>query len=292
MENVLRSEMQDMQSALLETLHKLADIQAVEGFDPKLLVACYKNETGEENLYLPAESSMLWFRLKYPHGRLEQVAVRITDTMATVEGRVFDENGGMLANAFVTRYRSDTDPFGKDYVQNAGTCAIRKALGNCGFGTPLTAEFLEGVTEIYDKNAAPEQPVDRGTIAKRPVPPVPNRRQNTEKSIQPQHMPAGAEKVRNLSDVPDVARAQTAENPLKAQQSKTVPVPPPVMGTAPSTLEEAMSFMVPTGRYAGKTFAQLVAEKENDAIRYFLRPIYAGKPIQKAAMIVAGQYGL
>lgn len=37
---------------------------------------------------------------------------------------------------------------------------------------------------------------------------------------------------------------------------------------------------------------QLIEEKENDAIRYFLRPLYAGKPIQQAARMVAGQYGL
>lgn len=129
MENAQKNP-QAMQEALLETLNRLARINEVEGFDPRLLVACYKNESGEENLYLPAEPAMLWFRLKYPHGRLEQVATRVTDSMATVEGRVFDENGAMLANAFVTRYRSDTDQFGKDYVQNAGTCAIRKALGN------------------------------------------------------------------------------------------------------------------------------------------------------------------
>ena len=53
-----------------------------------------------------------------------------------------------------------------------------------------------------------------------------------------------------------------------------------------------MAFIVPTGRYAGKTFGQLIEEKENDAIRYFLRPLYAGKPIQQAARMVSGQYGL
>ena len=252
----------------------------MEGFDPRLLVACYKNESGEENLYLPAEPAMLWFRLKYPHGRLEQVATRVTDTMATVEGRVFDENGTMLANAFVTRYRSDTDQFGKDYVQNAGTCAIRKALGNCGFGTPATAEFIEGVTVVYDRNAAPEQPVDSGAAVKRLTPPP---------------APEKPAKPRDISTAEDVLPAPA---PAEAEKPKTAPVPPPVMKPAaqsvkaPSTLDEAMAFIVPTGRYAGKTFGQLIEEKENDAIRYFLRPLYAGKPIQQAARMVAGQYGL
>lgn len=65
MENAQKNP-QAMQEALLETLNRLARINEVEGFDPRLLVACYKNESGEENLYLPAEPAMLWFRLKYP----------------------------------------------------------------------------------------------------------------------------------------------------------------------------------------------------------------------------------
>lgn len=299
MENTQKNP-QTMQEALLETLNRLASINEVEGFDPTLLVACYKNESGEENLYLPAEPAMLWFRLKYPHGRLEQVATRVTDSMATVEGRVFDENGAMLANAFVTRYRSDTDQFGRDYVQNAGTCAIRKALGNCGFGTPATAEFIEGVTVVYDRNAAPEQPVDSGAAVKRLTPPpAPKKRKAAESApaaeTAPQPAPEKPAKPRDISTAEDVLPAPA---PAEAEKPKTAPVPPPVMKPAaqsvktPSTLDEAMAFVVPTGRYAGKTFGQLIEEKENDAIGYFLRPLYAGKPIQQAARMVAGQYGL
>lgn len=299
MENAQKNP-QTLQEALLETLRKLAGINEVEGFDPRLLVACYKNESGEENLYLPAEPAMLWFRLKYPHGRLEQVATRVTDSMATVEGRVFDENGAMLANAFVTRYRSDTDQFGKDYVQNAGTCAIRKALGNCGFGTPATAEFIEGVTVVYDRNAAPEQPVDSGAAVKRLTPPpAPKKRKAAETvataETAPQPEPDKPARPRDISMAEDVPPAPAL---AEAEKPKTAPVPPPVMKPAaqsvkaPSTLDEAMAFVVPTGRYAGKTFGQLIEEKENDAIRYFLRPLYAGKPIQQAARMVAGQYGL
>lgn len=296
MENTIQNNMQDLQSALLETLQKLGDINAVEGFDPKLLVACYKNENGEENLYLPAEPAMLWFRLKYPHGRLEQVASRVTDTMATVEGRVFDENGVLLANAFVTRYRSDNDQFGKDYVQNAGTCAIRKALGNCGFGTPPTAVFIEGVTTVYDKNAAPEQPVDSGAAVKRPAPPVPKKKAAEAAAPAPKES-----KPRDISRVEDAPAAQNAQPapvvqtpPPAPQKPAPAPAPKPAAQStaAPSTLEEAMKFAIPNGRYAGMTFEMLVAAKDYDAIRYFLRPIYTGKPIQKAAMMVAGQYGL
>lgn len=236
MENAQKNP-QAMQEALLETLNRLARINEVEGFDPRLLVACYKNESGEENLYLPAEPAMLWFRLKYPHGRLEQVATRVTDSMATVEGRVFDENGAMLANAFVTRYRSDTDQFGKDYVQNAGTCAIRKALGNCGFGTPATAEFIEGVTVVYDRNAAPEQPVDSGAAVKRLTPPpAPKKRKAAEAAATaetaPQPAPEKTAKPRDISMAEDVPPV-----PAEAEKPKATQAPPPVLKPAAQSVK-------------------------------------------------------
>ena len=101
--------------------------------------------------------------------------------MATVEGRVIDENGNLLANAFATRYHAD-DQFGKDYIQNAGTAAIRKALGNCGFGTPANAEYIEGVTVCHEAAELTDAPVDDGVEAKIPVPPVPKEVVEAEKN--------------------------------------------------------------------------------------------------------------
>ena len=128
-----------------QVLETMANANQVEGFDPRLVTTCYKDADGNARMYLQAEPAMMWFRLKHPGGRLEQIVYRANDMMATVEGRVIDENGNLLANAFATRYHGD-DQFGKDYIQNAGTAAIRKALGNCGFGTPANAEYIEGVT--------------------------------------------------------------------------------------------------------------------------------------------------
>lgn len=181
--------------------------------------------------------------------------------------------------------------------QTADTRA-KKAVENCGFGTPATAEFIEGVTVVYDRNAAPEQPVDSGAAVKRLTPPpAPKKRKAAEAAATaetaPQPAPEKTAKPRDISMAEDVPPV-----PAEAEKPKATQAPPPVLKPAaqsvkaPSTLDEAMAFVVPTGRYAGKTFGQLLEEKENDAIRYFLRPLYAGKPIQQAAMMVAGQYGL
>lgn len=81
-------------------------------------------------------------------------------------------------NAFATRYRSDDNKFGKDYIQNAGTAAIRKALGNCGFGTPANAEYIEGITPLFTAVDDEDAPVDSGVPTRIPVPPIPKEYQN------------------------------------------------------------------------------------------------------------------
>ena len=164
-----------------QVLETMANANQVEGFDPRLVTTCYKDADGNARMYLQAEPAMMWFRLKHPGGRLEQIVYRANDMMATVEGRVIDENGNLLANAFATRYHAD-DQFGKDYIQNAGTAAIRKALGNCGFGTPANAEYIEGVTVCHEAAELTDAPVDDGVEAKIPVPPVPKEVVEAEKN--------------------------------------------------------------------------------------------------------------
>lgn len=223
-----------------QVLEAMANANQVEGFDPRLVTTCYKDADGNARMYLQAEPAMMWFRLKHPGGRLEQIVYRANDMMATVEGRVIDENGNLLANAFATRYHAD-DQFGKDYIQNAGTAAIRKALGNCGFGTPANAEYIEGVTVCHEAAELTDAPVDDGVEAKIPVPPVPREQEAVKE---------------------------------------------------PKTLEEALSFKIPCGRYGGQTMKELLDSGNTAAITYFLRPLFTGKPVQVAARILTGQYNL
>ena len=176
-----------------KTLSVLANINAVEGFDPHMVTACYQDTEGNGRMYLQAEFSMLWFRLKYPNGRLEQVLSRMNDQMATVEGRVYDNDGNLLANAFVTRYRGE-EQFGKDYVQNAGTAAIRKALGNCGFGTPADAVYIEGVTPLFKAVEDEDVPVFRLVSLSRPSRKSISRTQN----LHLQHLSAAESPLQSL----------------------------------------------------------------------------------------------
>lgn len=305
------------------TMRTMSQRNAVDGFDPRLVTACYQDANGEKRMYLQAEPAMQWFYLKHPHGRLEQVVTRIDSKSATMEGRVYDDAGNLIANAFVTRYYSDADSYGKDYIQNAGTSAIRKALGNCGFGTPADAQYIQGITPLYESGQAPEMPVDNGKEVNRTPPPAPKHRKQRASTKQSENdiLPIEPAKQQNegkaqaktaaqpaavatnpaTDNVPvneKQAPAASAEKtpaqpvPVEPAVQKRPPVAPPPIQKEPTTLDEALAFRVPVGRFAGKTMKELVEASENDAIRYYLRPSYTGKPIQTAARMVAGQYGL
>lgn len=267
-----------------KSLSVLANINAVEGFDPHMVTACYQNTEGNGRMYLQAEFSMLWFRLKYPNGRLEQVLSRMNDQMATVEGRVYDNDGNLLANAFVTRYRGE-EQFGKDYVQNAGTAAIRKALGNCGFGTPADAVYIEGVTPLFKAAEDEDVPVDAGVQTRIPIPPVPKEyQQNAEPA------PAAPKRGRKPAAKPapaPVPAATPAPNPIPIP-----PAPKPAPVGVPKTMEEAENFLIPFGAFHGMTMKDTLAKDGGARVINYIKdsPRFAGQPIQVAAQMFAGQH--
>lgn len=267
-----------------KSLSVLANINAVEGFDPHMVTACYQNTEGNGRMYLQAEFSMLWFRLKYPNGRLEQVLSRMNDQMATVEGRVYDNDGNLLANAFVTRYRGE-EQFGKDYVQNAGTAAIRKALGNCGFGTPADAVYIEGVTPLFKAAEDEDVPVDAGVQTRIPIPPVP-------KEYQQNAEPAPAAPKRGRKPA---AKPAPAPVPVPTPAPNPIPIPPapkPAPVGVPKTMEEAENFLIPFGAFHGMTMKDTLAKDGGARVINYIKdsPRFAGQPIQVAAQMFAGQH--
>lgn len=271
-----------------KTLSVLANINAVEGFDPHMVTACYQDTEGNGRMYLQAEFSMLWFRLKYPNGRLEQVLSRMNDQMATVEGRVYDNDGNLLANAFVTRYRGE-EQFGKDYVQNAGTAAIRKALGNCGFGTPADAVYIEGVTPLFKAAEDEDVPVDAGVQTRIPIPPVPKEyQQNAELA------PAAPKRGRKPAAKPAPAPAPVP-TPAATPAPNPIPIPPapkPAPVGVPKTMEEAENFVIPFGAFHGMTMKDTLAKDGGARVINYIKdsPRFAGQPIQVAAQMFAGQH--
>lgn len=70
-----------IKDAQKKTLTAMANVNAVDGFDPRLVTSCFQDAEGNNRMYLQAEPAMLWFRLKHPGGRLEQIVYRANDQM-------------------------------------------------------------------------------------------------------------------------------------------------------------------------------------------------------------------
>jgi len=310
----------------------IVNCNATGEFNPVEHTSLYRHADGTSNLYLPAEPAMMWFRTVHPAGRLEQVIVRIEEfKYATMEGRVYDENGVLLANAFATRYFKD-DTYGRDYIQNAGTCAIRKALGNCGFGTPLNAEYVEGMTRVIDETVqgvTAEDFVDAGTkVSNIPMPPIPvaqpvevekPRRKAKDVATEPISVPA-AQPVVSVAQpvVPDAVSVAPVAAPVPtfnpqpvapvmkeeeyteqtlgaiAGEPEEEPVKVPIVETAgyQFTHDEAMEYMLEVGRYKGVTLGDLVNEGRLDELKKFRSPTFITKPVYAAASLLCDEMGL
>lgn len=180
--------------------------------------------------------------------------------MATVEGRVFDENGANACKRVCDAIPQRCRPV------REGLCPERRHLRNSqgAWQLRLRNACHSGVyrgrhRRLRQERRAPEQPVDSGAAVMLTPPPAPKKRKAAEAAATaetaPQPAPEKTAKPRDISMAEDVPPV-----PAEAEKPKATQAPPPVLKPAaqsvkaPSTLDEAMAFVVPTGRYAGKTF--------------------------------------
>ncbi|MFR0802740.1 MAG: hypothetical protein ACLSHX_17825 [Suilimivivens sp.] len=96
--------------------------------------------------YLDVVYRKLWFRLKYPNGKIAKKLIKLTDQVAIVEAKVYldrnDPEESFIANALAQKYLTGDDQFGNKYVELAETAAVGRALADTGFG--LQFADLEG----------------------------------------------------------------------------------------------------------------------------------------------------
>lgn len=124
-------------------LEKIAQINAVEGFDSSVFAAEYSDlETGEKRKKLPVAVLMAMFRMKYPEGKIT-VTVAETELGYCATARVYpsykDAENEFLAEATTTREPSE-DKKGISVIEWAQTAAIGIALRNAGFGLQYAAD--------------------------------------------------------------------------------------------------------------------------------------------------------
>lgn len=242
---------------LYDQIAVVADLNRVEGFDPrKLLRIIPDDKTGEAQYYLDVKFRKLWFRLAHPTGKIAKKIIQLTDSMAAIEARVYldinDSEDHFVASAFAQR-AVDGSPLGSKFLEMAETAAVGRALADAGFGV----QFCD-VTEGFDPAI-----VDAGVKA-----PVVNAGASEEAAGEAATAPSTAGAA-----APSTAAAPAASSPAAPVSALVTPPAPTYTRNsdvdiiyAAMTLDEAKAVVVDfkSGVLKGKTLAQVALENPKD----------------------------
>lgn len=123
---------------MYDEVEGIRNLNKVEGFDPRRYMRIIGQEGQAGKYYLDVAFRKLWFRLKYPEGKIVKKILKLTDQVAIVEARVYlhrnDEEENFIANALAQKYRTEDGQFGNKFVELAETAAVGRALSDAGFG--------------------------------------------------------------------------------------------------------------------------------------------------------------
>lgn len=132
------SEMTMNMGSMYEEVPEIQKLNRVEGFDPRRYMRTIQDEGQPARYYLDVAFRKLWFRLKYPEGKIVKHILKLTDQVAIVEARVYlnrnDEPDNFISNALAQKYMTADTQFGNKYVELAETAAVGRALSDAGFG--------------------------------------------------------------------------------------------------------------------------------------------------------------
>ena len=214
----------------------MLELNKVEGFDPSQYA--YKLAdltTGQTWSRLPVSIQIIWFRLKYPDGKIALESLESTGDGYTASVKVYmdkkDDPDQYLSNATATRFPVADKPEISP-MEWAQTAAIGIALRNAGFGLPF---------DVVGENLGDLAPTTN---------PAADQKSVTEQQV---------------SDAEKQDEGQDTAPADKAAESDT---------SAPMSLEVAYNVRCPIRKYADKTLIEVlgmdataikwVAEKSSD----------------------------
>lgn len=173
-----------MNGALMyESLPVVAELNRVEGFDPRLYMREIESETQEKQLYLDVKYRKLWFRLKHPNGKIKKSIIKLTEQLAIVEAKVYldknDPEENYVASALAQRFLQQDDRFGNRYVELAETASVGRALADAGFGIQFCDIGEESDPGIVDSGIPVGPSGGKGTAPATGTQPSPNGQSTT-----------------------------------------------------------------------------------------------------------------
>ena len=282
----------------------VSELNRVKGFDPTRFLR--KTKEGPK---LDLSVKKLWFRLKYPNGRIKLSALKITDQLAIIEARVFfDKNDTQPVSSFTAQTNNQTTPGGL-YIEMAQHNAIDEALSSAGFGIqfvpanksrrPLVSESeipkVEEKLIVEVPAVKVEAPIEKKVEPEQVVEPI------VEETVEPPVVQAIVEEP--ITEVPAapiaemVERAPVEEAPAPVETKPEPAIVAPVNEVteiqedennlsynkgmsveeicALMTEEEARNYVVPVGTCKNWTMDQ-VASRRPVSLKYYLSPAYTG----------------
>lgn len=72
---------------MYDEVSEINQLNKVEGFDPRKYMRLIQNEGQAGKYYLDVAYRKLWFRLKYPQGKIVKKLIKLTENVAIVEAR-------------------------------------------------------------------------------------------------------------------------------------------------------------------------------------------------------------
>ena len=282
----------------------VSELNRVKGFDPTRFLR--KTKDGPK---LDLNVKKLWFRLKYPNGRIKLSALKITDQLAIIEARVFfDKNDTQPVSSFTAQTNNQTTPGGL-YIEMAQHNAIDEALSSAGFGIqfvpanesrrPLVSESeipkVEEKPIVEVPTVKVEAPIEKKVEPEQVVEPI------VEETVEPPVVQAIVEEP--FTEVPAAPIAEMVESAPVEEAPAPVETKPEPAVVAPvnevteiqedennlsynkgmsveeicalMTEEEARNYVVPVGTCKNWTMDQ-VASRRPVSLKYYLSPAYTG----------------
>ena len=298
------------------TMPAIAELNRVEGFNPEHYAREISDEGQDKRLYLDVKWRILWFRLKYPNGKITTNATKLADNYAVVEARVYcDKNDtaeNYISKGMAQRSLDLSNPrFGNRFIESAETAAIGRALAMGGFGlqfccdingeddtdiadAPIESSF---VREQADNTKAMEiqtsvQPdivfIENTSSSDDEEPNLPLDTEPQTKQVNPEKLTAPVGLLVNTAK-----KNETAQNPVKSvdtmQQDQNQQATPKYTKSTSvddiykvMTLDEAKSCVIDVGIFQGKTLGQLAKEKP-DRVSWYIDSYSGPNNILKAA---------
>lgn len=160
--------MKSADSAMMYNIPVVAELNRVPSFDPLK----YLKRTAD-GMELPLKYKKLWFRLKYPQGRVRITNLRITDQLAMIEARVFlDRRDTEAVSSYTITCDAKSAPDGM-YVKQAQDLATDQALSDAGFGIQFVSADGEVMPTAQTKTApAQTTPAEKTVVTPVEVPPA------------------------------------------------------------------------------------------------------------------------